>query len=360
MQGQAGPSWDGDGDAAAERCDHCKPSAFLTRVSHWCQCHKLCISPRCPHHIVPISSHRALCLGTPSAFLDLFTPLALRVGSSFNFGLTPGALHKLIFMDKTPQSQLGFYHWLISLDQSRFCEIKLQNASTNTPLSAHLHSSIQTAVRDNQSQPQLPLLCHLKDFIPFWCDVSRAFCEGEQENPLQKGEWKFKKEYADVWKIPEENKEAGAGFCIEGKISHTQRWSVFCQDTEWDVCSVLFRSKREQMHCKPVCISCFITFSFPVNNYIWRMKKKTKKQKSHLDIWNQSPLALCVCLCWGKGSALVTPPNPLQRGVSRRGVFSSAQIPTCCQHTRGEIWKCCCLCALFVSHYQGCVARQPW
>lgn len=134
-------------------------------------------------------------------------------------------------------------------------------------------------------------------------------------------------------------REAGRGFFIGGKISHTQRWNVFCQDTEWDFCSVLFRSKTKKKKITDALQACLyklfccIQFSsewlyLESEIYIYIYKKTPWYLKSNL--------CVCVCLCWGKGSAFDYPlSSPAKMGF-KESSSSSVQIPTGAARTHVE------------------------
>lgn len=117
----------------------------------------------------------------------------------------------------------------------------------------------------------------------------KIHCRGENENSevdntnILMSRWYQKRK-----------QETGRGFFRGGMISHTKMKCALYLDIEWDSCSVLFRSKKEQMHCKPVCISCFVAFSFPVNNYIRRVKKKKYIYITPWYVKSKPPAIVCV------------------------------------------------------------------
>lgn len=136
----------------------------------------------------------------------------------------------------------------MGLDPSRFCEIKLQNASTNRALSTHLHSSIKTAVMDNQSLSCCSSVTQ-KNLLHFDVMSAKHFVKGNKKIHCRRGNGNSKADNRNMLmsrRYQKRMKEAGAGFSIEGKISHKD-----------EVCSVkilsemfaLFYSDQKENRC---------------------------------------------------------------------------------------------------------------
>lgn len=136
--------------------------------------------------------------------------------------------------------------------------------------------------------------------------------------------------------IPEENEGGRKRFLYRRKdLTHAKMKCVLSRyRVRFLLCFILIkkkkRKKKEQIHCKPVCVSCSVAFSFPVNDYIWRVKKKKSETPWYLKS------NLCVCLCWGKGSAFDHPPSSPAKMSFKESSSSPVQIPTGAARTHVE------------------------